>query len=120
VRILVLLLLLAACFGCRSSRRQGAKRDYLSVNRSSFEFLKDSARRSKSFHRENLKNSLDFKGRRPGNVQRGKASVKFAVGAVTKGQWSAFKNMLRQLGEERKTGAERMAAIRFGHLDSGD
>jgi hypothetical protein len=120
VRILVLLLLLAACFGCRSSRSQGAKRDYLSVNRSSFEFIKDSARRSKSFHRANLKNTLDFKGRRPGNVQRGKSSVKFAAGAITYGHWTEFKSMLRALGEERKTGAERMAAIRFGHLDSGD
>ena len=120
MRILVLLLLLAACFGCRSSRSQGRKRDYLSVNRSSFEFIKDSARRSRSFHRTNLKNTLDFKGRRPGNVQRGKSSVKFAVGAVTFGHWIEFKSMLRHLGEERKTVAERMAAIRFGYLDSGD
>jgi hypothetical protein len=116
VRILVLFLLLVACVGCRSA----AKRDYLSANRSSFEFIKESAREYKSFRRKNLKNTLDFKGRRPGNVERGKHSVRFAAGAISVGHWTEFKGMLRNLGEERKTGAERMAAIRFGLLDMGD
>ena len=119
MRILVLFLLLVACVGCRSSR-SAAKRDYLSVNRSSLAFIKESARDYKSFRRANLKNTLDFKGRRPGNVERGKHSVRFAAGAISVGHWTEFKNMLRNLGEERKTGAERMAAIRFGHLDIGE
>ncbi len=119
MRILVLLLLLVACVGCRSSRRP-AKRDYLSINRSSFEFIKESAREYRSFRRANLKNTLDFKGRRPGNVERGKHSAHFAAETIAMGQWSEFKNMLRAVGEERKTGARRMAQIRFGHLDSGD
>ena len=119
MRILVLFLLLVACVGCRSSR-SAPKRDYLSANRSSFEFIKESAREYKSFRRKNLKNTLDFKGRRPGNVERGKHSVRFAAGAISVGHWTEFKNMLRNLGEERKTGAERMAAIRFGLLDIGE
>lgn len=119
MRVLVLLLLLVACVGCRSSDRT-AKRDYLSINRSSFEFIKESAREYKSFRRDNLRNTLDFKGRRAGNVERGKHSAKFAVDSFTVGHWTEFKNMLRLVGEERKTGARRMAQIRFGHLDSGD
>jgi hypothetical protein len=117
VRFLVLLFLLIACFGCKSGP---AKRDYLSANRSSFEFIKESAREYKSFRRKNLKNTLDFKGRRPGNVERGKHSVNFAAESFTVGTWSNFKTMLRFVGEERKTGAERAASLRFGHLDSGD
>ena len=119
MRILVLFLLLVACVGCRSSRR-APKRDYLSANRSSLNFIRESAREYKSFRRANLRNTLDFKGRRPGNVERGQHSVRFAAGAITVGHWTEFKNMLRNLGEERKTGAERMASIRFGHLDMGE
>ncbi|MHC4135874.1 MAG: hypothetical protein ACYTDU_08320 [Planctomycetota bacterium] len=120
MRVLVLFLLLVACVGCRSSRSQRPKRDYLSVNRTSYQFIKESARKARSFRRDNLKRTLDFKGRRPGNVQRGKESVQFAARFFTVGQWTEFKNMLRYLGEERKTGAARMDSIRFGHLDSGD
>ncbi|MHC4973494.1 MAG: hypothetical protein ACYTG3_14295 [Planctomycetota bacterium] len=117
MRFLVLFLLLIACVGCKS---RPAKRDYLSANRSSFEFIKESAREYRSFRRDNLRNTLDFKGRRPGNVERGKHSVKFAAESFTVGHWFEFKNMLRLVGEERKTGKERMHSIRFGHLDSGD
>ena len=120
MRIFVLSLLVVACVGCRSSRSQRLKRDYLSANRTSLEFMQESARRSKGFHRANLKRALDFKGRRPGNVRRGQESVQFAAQSFSIGHWTEFKNMLRHLGEERKTGAERMDSIRFGHLDGGD
>lgn len=120
MRLLALLLVLVACFGCKSSRNRGPGRDYLSVNRSSFEFIKDTAREARGFRKKNLKNTLDFKGRRPGNVERGKHSVRFAAEAISVGHWTEFKNMLRALGQERKPGAERAASIRFGHLDSGD
>lgn len=120
MRVLALLLLLVASFGCRSSRDLGPKHDYLSVNRSSFDFIKETAREARAFRKKNLRNTLDFKGRRPGNVQRGKASVRFAANSFAVGHWSEFKTMLRYLGEERKSGAERLASIRFGHLDSGD
>ena len=119
MRVLVLLLLLVACVGCRSSRRT-AKRDYLSANRSSFAFIKESVRESRRFRRTNLKKTLDFKGRRAGNVERGKHSARFAAETVVMGQWSGFKDMLRMVGESRKSGKERMDSIRFGHLDSGD
>jgi hypothetical protein len=119
VRVLILLLLLVAGVGCRSPRG-GATHSYLSANRSSFAFLKETARKARGFRRANLKNTLDFKGRRPGNVARGKHSAKLAAQSIWKGQWREFKNMLRTVGEERKSGAERMASIRFGHLDSGD
>ncbi|MHC4549626.1 MAG: hypothetical protein ACYTEZ_12710 [Planctomycetota bacterium] len=120
MRAALLFLLLTTCVACRSPRRERPPRDYLSVNRSSWSFLKETARDSRRLRKQNLKRTLDFKGRAPFNRRQHKEGFKFAAGAFWTGTVREWKDLRPKLEQELKTREERARSIRFGHLDRGE
>lgn len=116
----LLLLALALPCGCRSSTER-PKRDYLSANRSSFAFLKDTAKHASVLRKENLRRDFQDGDRLHSNLAQQSQGRKFAAQSFFGKPVSEMKIMLSDTGEmlhdEVKT---TPSSMRFGFLDSGE
>jgi len=115
VRSLPLLLLAALATGCASGR------DYLSVNKSSFEFLVDTAREGHKLRKKNLAMDVDFGPRIHESLVQQRKGRSFAVESFWKDQLTEANNASRALVRELSFDSnEFWRSVRFGHLDGGD
>lgn len=117
----VLLLLVAALAACRSASGERPSRDYTSLNRSSIEFLLESARTAREARRENLAMAVHAGPRIRGNLREAREGRAFARESFWGGMWAETVNTWHGILEElRWDGPAFASAARFGHVDTGD
>ncbi len=112
-----LILLLAA--GCYSP--DGRRYDYLSVNRASFDFLKETHADEQRWTPRYLAEDLQFGKRERDNRRQRRMGVAFAVDSLFGDEISRFNDMWVDLMEEFRWDAKKIRhSALFGHLDTGD
>ncbi len=132
--LILLVLFTLAVPGCRSARTGDARtgdarrrgehpeRDYLSINRTSRVFLKDTSRQSRKMARQNLRDGSEFRRGTPGYVRtQRKQGLAFGADSIRKGDRENTRGMWA--GLKRELAWDRDAfwrSVRFGHLDTGD
>jgi hypothetical protein len=110
----------AALAGCRSTASP-PRHDYLSLNRSSTEFVRETGRKSKTLRRQNLKESLDM-APELAQIRRDRPlSLRFGIEAAFGKPFAEFGSMVGN-GTKSIRDDARMAgrSVRFGFLDGGD
>lgn len=121
MRLFLLAALAAACFGCRSARRDEPRRDYMSLNRSSVAFLRETGREGRELRRANLKQTLAFSKRRASNKDQRKKGRRYAWESFLMGTKQGLRDMIRGAKREVRVDREEIGrSMRFGLLDSGD
>jgi len=114
MRTAALVLALVAFAGCKSGR------DYTSINRSSERFVFETFREGNQLRKKNLKQDFAFQHAAE-NKRLRKESIDYAWQSFWLEEWSGFSEIKRGIAAERApTKADRLAAMRFGFLDSGD
>ena len=109
----LLLVLFALLAGCRSGR------NYRSINRTSLEFLKDTAGQSRRLRKKNLRQALAFRDRRAYIRRQRREGRAFAWNALWKDMWKDAGKMVRNVAAEFHN-EDFAKNTRFGFLDSGE
>jgi len=112
---------LLALAACRSSRQEPPRRDYLSINRSSVAFLKETRRNGRAMRRENLRTITDWGARREYRKDQRKKGRSYAIESTFGGIFREAGNTLRTTKEELSLDRGALGrSLRFGWLDSGE
>jgi len=117
VRAIALILLLAAVSGCRAPN--GQKLDYLTVNRESYDFFKESMAGDYQRSKAELKRDLTFSSRAPLNRRLRKEGIAFTWHSAWVGTWSNTRDSLRMFAREFSGKSTSLRNGLFGFLDTG-
>ena len=112
---------LLALAACRSSRSEPPRRDFLSINRSSVAFVKETRRDSREMRRDNLRTITDWGARKEFRTNQRRKGRSFAVESTFASVFDEARNTWRMTKEglDRKPG-QFGRSIRLGWLDSGE
>ena len=119
MRVAVFVLLLT-CVACRSTPREKPKRDYYSMNRHSWQFLKESARDGYALSKRELRQDLSFRARARVNLDQQEKGRAFLYQTLWLGETYNLLKMLGDVRHEVRGWDDRAAAMRFGFLDFGE
>ena len=116
MRAFLILLLAAGCYA-----PDGRRYDYLSINRESLDFLKETHREQVKATRGYLAEALQFGKRERENRKQRQKGAAFAVESLFGDEISRFNDMWVDLPEEFRWDAKKIRhSALFGHLDTGD
>ena len=113
------LLILILAVGCHAP--DGRRYDYLSINRNSREFLKETHREQVKATRGYLAEDLQFGKRERENRKERTRSTEFAIESIFSDEKRNLRMMWADLKEELRWDAKKIRhSALFGLLDSGD
>ena len=94
-----------------------AGRDYHSINRRSWQFLKEGVRKSPAIRRQSLDS---YKGVGTQNKANSSHSVKYFWDTFFGDEKENWRKMVEAIREEKKPAGARSRSVRFGFVDSGE